>query len=77
LSLRRSPALPSSERLPARAGTWLMLSVVAVYSLTHLLTWTLVRYRLPIDALLMPFAALALVRSFDVVVEYNSPGESR
>ena len=32
-----------------------------VYSLIHLLSWALVRYRLPFDAALMPVAALAVV----------------
>jgi 4-amino-4-deoxy-L-arabinose transferase-like glycosyltransferase len=31
-----------------------------VYSLMHILTWASIRYRLPIDAVLMPFAALAV-----------------
>lgn len=32
-----------------------------VYTAIHVLTWTLVRYRLPIDALLVQFAALSLL----------------
>jgi hypothetical protein len=32
-----------------------------VYSAIHILTWASIRYRLPIDAVLMPFAALAVV----------------
>lgn len=31
-----------------------------VYTGIHLLTWALIRYRLPVDAVLMPFAALAV-----------------
>jgi len=31
------------------------------YAGIHLLTWTLIRYRLPIDAVLLVFAGLALV----------------
>jgi len=34
-----------------------------VYSGVHILTWTLIRYRLPVDAVLIPFAGLAL---FDI-----------
>lgn len=34
---------------------------VVIFSLMHIMTWASVRYRLPIDAVLMPFAALALV----------------
>jgi 4-amino-4-deoxy-L-arabinose transferase-like glycosyltransferase len=47
------------------AGSLLLVGVAGVYSLVHLLTWALVRYRLPVDAVMMPFAALALVRVHD------------
>ncbi|MCS7261599.1 MAG: glycosyltransferase family 39 protein [Anaerolineae bacterium] len=36
-----------------------------VYTAIHLLSWTLVRYRLPVDAVLILFAALALVALAD------------
>ncbi|MGE0461418.1 MAG: glycosyltransferase family 39 protein [Vicinamibacterales bacterium] len=45
------------ERKP---GAVLLLLVAALYTLIHLLTWTLVRYRLPVDAMTMPFAGMAL-----------------
>ena len=32
------------------------------YAVLHILTWAMVRYRLPVDALLMPLAALAVER---------------
>lgn len=38
----------------------LLLLFALVYSGLHILTWTLIRYRLPVDAALIPFAALAL-----------------
>jgi 4-amino-4-deoxy-L-arabinose transferase-like glycosyltransferase len=38
----------------------LMMLFAVVYSGAHILTWTLIRYRLPVDAVLIPFAALAL-----------------
>jgi len=41
----------------------LLILFALVYSGAHILTWTLVRYRLPVDAVLIPFAGLAL---FDV-----------
>jgi hypothetical protein len=34
---------------------------MSVYTLIHVLTWTLIRYRLPVDAILVIFAGLALV----------------
>ena len=39
----------------------LLILFVIVYSGIHILTWTLIRYRLPVDAVLIPFAGLALV----------------
>ncbi|MFN8464132.1 MAG: glycosyltransferase family 39 protein [Caldilineaceae bacterium] len=40
-----------------RARVWLFLGFVVIYTLMHLLTWTLIRYRLPVDAFLLLFAA--------------------
>ncbi|MGC8880460.1 MAG: glycosyltransferase family 39 protein [Anaerolineae bacterium] len=40
---------------------WSLLYLfVAVYTLIHLLSWTLVRYRLPVDAVLIVFAGVAV-----------------
>jgi hypothetical protein len=39
----------------------LALLFMAFYSLLHILTWAIPRYRLPVDAVALPFAALALV----------------
>jgi 4-amino-4-deoxy-L-arabinose transferase-like glycosyltransferase len=38
----------------------LFLAFILIYSTVHLLTWALIRYRLPVDATLIPFAALAM-----------------
>ncbi len=38
----------------------LTLVAASVYSAAYILTWTLVRYRLPVDAILVPFAALCM-----------------
>jgi len=38
----------------------LLYAFVFVYSIMHLLTWSMVRYRLPVDAVLIIFAALGL-----------------
>ena len=38
----------------------LLMIFVLVYSGIHILTWTLIRYRLPVDAVLIPFAAMGL-----------------
>jgi hypothetical protein len=45
----------------ARPGLNLVYLFVAVYTLIHLLSWTLIRYRLPVDAVLIVFAALAVI----------------
>ena len=39
----------------------LALLFMALYSLLHVLTWAMPRYRLPVDAVALPFAALALL----------------
>jgi hypothetical protein len=39
----------------------LLLLFALFYSVLHVLTWAFPRYRLPVDAVLMPFAALAIV----------------
>ena len=42
-------------------GVILVMLLAGLYCLVHLLTWTLIRYRLPVDAMVMPFAAVAIV----------------
>lgn len=44
-----------------RARNALLLLFAAFYTILHLLTWAMVRYRLPVDAALLPLAALAVV----------------
>jgi len=39
------------------SGVVLLYLVTGVYTLMHLLSWSLIRYRLPVDAVLMVFAA--------------------
>ena len=39
----------------------LILMFAVFYSVLHIMTWAMPRYRLPVDAVLMPFAALALL----------------
>lgn len=43
-----------------REGSHLALLFMLCYSVLHVLTWAMVRYRLPVDAVAMPFVALAL-----------------
>jgi hypothetical protein len=41
-----------------------MYLFIIFYSLLHIFTWAMPRYRLPVDAVAMPFAALALEHVF-------------
>ncbi len=43
-----------------RSSVALLYLFIVVYSLIHLLSWALVRYRLPVDAILIVFAANAI-----------------
>jgi hypothetical protein len=56
-----------------------------IYSLVHVFSWALVRYRLPVDAVLLVFAAYSLVVFFErsvlkrpvpVTVAQDNPGAS-
>lgn len=46
-----------------RAGIVLLLMFGLIYTLIHVLIWTLIRYRLPVDAVLLVFAGYAMHRS--------------
>jgi len=39
----------------------LLFLFIPVYTMMHVFTWAMVRYRLPIDAVMLPFAGLALL----------------
>lgn len=54
LSLKTRPPAPQMR------NTQLLYLFIAFYSLLHILTWAMVRYRLPVDAAAIPFAALAI-----------------
>ncbi len=51
---------PAKSPANLAAGVLLLLFVV-VYSAIHILSWTLIRYRLPVDAVLLIFASKAVV----------------
>lgn len=44
------------------SGTLILYLFMAAYTGVHVLTWTLIRYRLPVDATLLIFAGVALVQ---------------
>ena len=54
----------------------LSLLFVAFYSVLHIFTWAMTRYRLPVDAVLLPFAALGLLAAEQFVARiagYEQP----
>lgn len=53
---------PWLEKLQSPAA--LLLIFALVYTGIHILTWPLIRYRLPVDAVMLPFASLALLEIF-------------
>lgn len=44
------------------AGLALLAAFAVIYTAIHLLTWALIRYRLPVDAILIVFAAVGLLQ---------------
>ena len=52
-------------RISLQPGTSLLLITGGLYTFIHLMTWTLIRYRLPVDAAFMPFAAVGTVACYD------------
>jgi hypothetical protein len=53
--------LPRSLRESIRAPYTPLFIFILIYTLMHLLTWALIRYRLPVDAVLTLFASVAIV----------------
>lgn len=51
-------AKKGEEKVTLHSPVFLLLLFILVYSLIHIFTWTLIRYRLPIDAVLVLFAAV-------------------
>lgn len=45
----------------------LLYLFIAFYTLLHVLTWAMVRYRLPVDAVLLPFAALGIAEAWGLL----------
>ena len=56
-----------------KAPLTLVLLFISIYTGIHLMSWALVRYRLPIDPFFLMFAGLALAKIFELVVERTSP----
>jgi hypothetical protein len=60
LSIVRGPLSKQSSGLRT-SDLGLLYLFIVVYTLIHLLSWALIRYRLPVDAILIVFAAVAIV----------------
>jgi hypothetical protein len=64
-------------RLRERVVDWpvfiLLCLFVVIYSLIHLLSWAMVRYRLPVDGVLIVFAAYGLVSVLDRFLPLHHP----
>jgi len=56
---------PASAVRVAAPDLVLILLFMAFYSALHIFTWAMVRYRLPVDAVAMPFAALAVCTALE------------
>ncbi len=50
---------------------FLLLMFVVVYSGIHILSWAMIRYRLPVDAVMLVFASLVLVDIWHFVSSYS------
>jgi len=54
-----------NQKLRLEAPLMLIYMFILIYAAIHILTWTLIRYRLPIDAITIIFAALVFVHIAD------------
>jgi hypothetical protein len=61
LAFRRP--MPALEKAASPAGLLMLFSLV--YSGIHILSWSLIRYRLPVDAVLLVFAGLGVSAVLD------------
>ena len=48
----------------------LLFLFLSVYTLIHILSWSLIRYRLPVDAVLVPFAAVSALRFLETAPRF-------
>jgi hypothetical protein len=56
-SARAGAVLPERSGQPNWPTVGILYLFIAVFALIHLLSWSLVRYRLPVDAILVIFAS--------------------
>jgi hypothetical protein len=64
--------------LSLKAPVALLYLFIGVYTLMHLLTWAQIRYRMPVDAILVIFAALGLAQLSDLSIRlYRQKGQNQ
>lgn len=56
---------PNRKQDLVKSPTFLLLCFIFIYTIIHLLSWALIRYRLPVDSILVIFAGLAFVEIAD------------
>jgi 4-amino-4-deoxy-L-arabinose transferase-like glycosyltransferase len=56
------------EQFALHSSLALLYLFALIYTLIHLLTWALIRYRLPVDAVLILFAAVSVVHIFEWII---------
>jgi len=61
-------------KLVARPDVLILFVFIGIYTVIHLLSWALIRYRLPVDAIFLLFASYAIL---DFVKRANSQRTSR
>jgi 4-amino-4-deoxy-L-arabinose transferase-like glycosyltransferase len=60
--------------LRANAGALLLAGCAAVYTILHLLSWALIRYRLPVDGILIVFAGVGVVEVAERLAAWRLQG---
>ena len=65
--LHKKSASNSADHPPDYRHAWLLLLFVVTYTGVHLASWAGIRYRLPVDAILLIFAAYGLFRLLSLV----------
>ena len=57
-----------------RSSFALLYLFIGFYSLLHIMTWAMTRYRLPVDAVLLVFAALGIGDLIDRIAAWRPGG---
>ena len=64
--LFRAPFLREVKfKFGSGSPVFLLMLFILIYSAIHILTWTLIRYRLPVDAVLLIFAAIPIYEALN------------